>query len=285
MYEIPFRWDITHRNCLGSLVEGDRAAAYDGFPAHLLCVCSKVIAFSNDSTLVFVGRSPESIYDHLRGLLFETSWFDRLRLLHFSMRYHEESDIRQNHPGAIEAMRAYLQRLGLHPEGIATGERPVTFVDLVLTGDTFGRLITFFRNWTEEVAYDWNAVSRRIRLVGITERTRARPQAWRWWQHAEWVSLLKSSLIKNVSVSREFWEYLGDYQYKVSPSYTPSCWGTPELASPTYAKEQLKALRLAYELFELGRTKERKGEFASLLVREQAMEHEWLRALVREIRS
>jgi hypothetical protein len=285
MYEIPFRWDITQRNCLGSLVEGEGAAAYDGFPSHLLFVCSRILAFSGNSALVFVGRSPESIFDHLRGLLFETSWFDRLELLHFSMRFREESEIRQNHPGAIEAMRAYLQHLGLHPEGIAVANRPLTFIDLVSTGDTFGRLITFFHNWSDELACDWNGVSRRIRLVGIIEKTKARPKAWRWQQHAAWVSLLGSGLIKNISVPRELWEYLGNYQNKVSPSYTPSLWGTPELASPTYAKEQLKALRLAYELFELGRTKERRDEFASLLVREQAMEHEWFRTLVQEIRS
>jgi hypothetical protein len=42
---------------------------------------------------------------------------------------------------------------------------------------------------------------------------------------------------------------------------------------------------VAYELFELGRTKERRKQFVSLLVKEPAMEHEWFRTLVQEIRE
>src|SRR3712207_2568304 len=170
MFEIPFRWDITRRDQLGSLVEGEAAATYDAFPEHLLACCSKVVAFAGDSDLIFVGRSPESVFDHLSGLLFDSSWFDRLELLHFSMRFREEAEIRREHPGAVQAMRAYLERLGLHPEGLATRERPAAFIDLVLTGDTFGRLVTFLHNWSRDAGYDWNAVRRRVRLVGITER-------------------------------------------------------------------------------------------------------------------
>lgn len=284
MFNIPFRWDLTNRNHLGSLIEGEQAVSYPSFPDHLLSCCSKLLAFGGDSDLIFVGRSPESIFDHLSGLLFDTSWFDRLELLHFSMRFREEEAIRQEHPAAVNAMREYLRHLGLHPEGIATRVRPAAFIDLVLTGDTFGRLVTFLRNWTNAIEYDWNAVKRRIRLIGITERTKTSPKTWRWQQKASWVSVLQSGSIKNVSIPRALCDYLGNYQYKVSQSYTPSRWGTPELSSPSYTDEQLKALRLAYNLFELGRTKERKQQFTSLLVKEPAMKHQWFRNLVQEIR-
>jgi hypothetical protein len=203
----------------------------------------------------------------------DSSWCNRLELLHFSMRFREEVDIRQEHPESISAMRAYLQHLGLHPEGIATRIRPVAFIDLVATGDTFGRLVTFFRNWSKEIEYDWNAVKRRIRLIGITEKTKTSPKTWRWQQQASWVSLLESRSVKNVSIPRELWEYLGNYQYKVSLSYTPSRWGDLSFSLPSYCESQIKALRLAYELFELGRTKERRARFASLLVKEPAMKH------------
>jgi len=96
--------------------------------------------------------------------------------------------------------------------------------------------------------------------------------------------LLESRSVKNVSIPRELWEYLGNYQYKVSQSYTPSRWGDPELSLPSYSESQIKALRLAYELFELGRTKERRERFVSLLVKEPAMKHEWFRMLIQGIR-
>lgn len=285
MFEIPFRWDLTRRNQLGTLLEGEPAATYSAFLDHLLTCCSRVVAFAGDSDLIFVGRSPESVFDHLSGLLFDSPWFDRLDLLHFSMRFREESEIRKEHPEAVAAMRAYLERLGLHPEGLATRSRPAAFIDLVASGDTFGRLTTFLHNWAQDIGYDWNAVRRRIRLVGITERTKTSPKTWRWQQHATWLPLLGKGAVKNVSIPFDLWNYLGNYQDKVSLSYTPSRWGDPALSSPTRDERQLKALRLAFEVFELGRERERREQFVSLLVRERAMQYGWFRMLVQELRS
>lgn len=286
MFELPFRWDLTRRNHLGTLVEGEATATYDSFPEQLLACCARVVAFSGDSDLVFVGRSPESVFDHLSGLLFDSSWAGRLELLHFSMRFREEAEVRKQHPGAVPAMRDYLERLRLHPEGLATRARPAAFVDLVATGDTFGRLVTFLRNWSREIGYDWNAVRRRVRLVGITERTKTSPNTRRWQQHAEWLPLLGRGAVKNVSIPFELWNYLGNYQDKVSPSYTPSRWGDPALSSPTHDEPRLKALRLAFELFESGRARERREQFASLLAGEAvAMRHGWFRMLVQELRT
>ncbi len=284
MFELPFRWDLTRRNHLGTLVEGEATATYGSFPEHLLACCARVVAFSGDSDMVFVGRSPESIFDHLSGLLFDSSWFERLELLHFSMRFREEAEVRKEHPGAVPAMRAYLERLRLHPEGLATRARPAAFIDLVATGDTFGRLVTFLHNWSREIGYDWNAVRRRLRLVGITERKKTSPKTWRWQQHAEWLPLLGKGAVKNVSIPFDLWNYLGNYQDKVSLSYTPSRWGDPALSSPTRYEQQLKALRLAFKLFELGRARERREQFASLLAGEPAMRHNWFRMLVQELR-
>jgi hypothetical protein len=72
---------------------------------------------------------------------------------------------------------------------------------------------------------------------------------------------------------------------KVSLSYTPSRWGDPALASPTHYERQLRALRLAFALFELGRTRERREQFASLLAKESAMRHAWFRMLAQELRA
>lgn len=283
--EIPFRWNLSRRNQLGRLIKGEKALTYPGFSFQLLQCCSRVLATSGDSDLIFVGRSPESIFDHLSGLLFDTSWFNRLELLHFSMRFQQESEIQERVPAAVTAMRSYLRQLELHPEAIATRSRPVAFIDLVSTGDTFGRLIMFLRNWAEDIHYDWNAVRRRIRLVGITERKKTSPKTWRWQQHAPWLQLIASRSVKNVSIPYVLWTYLGDYQEKLAHSYIPERWGDPSFAAPSYSKRQLKALRLAFEIFESGRTKERRKDFVSLLVKQPAMKFGWFRMLVQEIRS
>ena len=181
-------------------------------------------------------------------------------------------------------MRDYLRNLELHPEAIATKNRPVVFIDLVATGDTFGRLVTFLFNWSREIKFDWNAVKRRIHIVGITERTKTSPNTRRWQQHADWISMLGRAAVKNVSVSPRLWDYLGNYQQKVSLSYTPSRWGSPSAAAPSYSADQLQALRLAFNLFETGRSKEKRQKFSSLLAAETAMKHDWFRNLVAELR-
>lgn len=286
MNAIPFRWNLTHRNHLGNLLKGERARThYANFADDLLQCCSRILTFSDDSNLVFVGRSPESIFDYLSGLLFDSSWFERIELLHFSMRFQEENKIREEYPRAIEAMREYLQHLGLHPERIATKERSTAFVDLVLSGDTFGRLITFLFNWSNEIKFDWKAVKRRIRIVGITTQRKTSPNTWRWQQHSDWISILGTKAVKNVSIPYHLWDYLGNYQQKVSLSYPPSRWGDSELSAPSYSTDQLMALRLAFDLFELGRTAEKREEFTSLLIKESSMRHDWFRKLVLELRS
>jgi hypothetical protein len=68
--------------------------------------------------------------------------------------------------------------------------------------------------------------------------------------------ITRKGAVKNVSAPRDFWHYLGDYQPKVSRSYTPERWGSEELAAPIYQEDNLKALRLAFDLFEPGTIKE-----------------------------
>lgn len=250
----------------------------------LLC-CSRVLAFAGDSDLTFVGRSPENLFDHLSGLLFKTTWFERLGLLQFSMGYCKEREISEKYPNALDGLRAYLDRLNLRPSALAVRPRPVAFIDLVASGDTFNSLTMILYKWAREIQFDWNAVRRKIRLIGITEKTKASPRAWRWQQHASWANLLDSGSIKNVSIPADLWRYLGNYQPKVTRSYTPARWGSPDAAKPDYSEEQLKALRLAYELFEYGQSKERREELASIMVEEPAMRQSWFRALVKEVRA
>lgn len=284
MFDPPFRWNLANRTHLGSLVKGDKADAYDGFLSQILECCSRVLAFSDDSDLIFVGRSPESIFDHLSGLLFDTSWFDRLDLLQFSIGWEEEAEIRQSYPNAISAMRNYLRHLHLDPSTLITRTRPVSFIDLVFSGDTFSRLISMLHTWSKDSGVEWNAVRRKLRLIGITERTKTSPNTRRWQQHAEWTAVLQRGSIKNVSIPKDLWVYLGDYQFKVTRSFTPARWAHPDSARPSYNDEQLKALRLAYDLFEYGMTRERREDLAACMTRELSMKFRWFRGLIQEIR-
>jgi hypothetical protein len=285
MFDPPFRWNLANQTHLGSLVKGEKSKAYDGFLSQMLSCCSGILALSDNSDLIFVGRSPESIFDHLSGLLYNTSWFNRLDLLQFSMRLQDEADIRRRYPKAIFAMRDYLSYLHLDPPTLIKRARPVSFIDLVLSGDTFGRLVSLLHTWSKDSSVKWNVVMRKLRLIGITERTKTSPNTWRWQQHSEWTTLLQRGSIKNVSIPKDLWVYLGDYQLKVTRSFSPSRWGHPDSSQPTYDDEQLNALSLAYDLFKYGKTRERRDQLAAHMAKERSMRFGWFRGLVKEVRN
>ena len=148
-----------------------------------------------------------------------------------------------------------------------------------------GRLVPFLYQWSRQLGEDWEGVKRKIRLVGITTSTQAGPDTWRWQQHAGWVTLLQRRAIKNVSISEQMWRYLGEEQAKVTVRYSHRLWGTREVAMPRYDAKRLEALRLAAWLFNLGRDKEWRREFACHLSKERAMIYPWFRRLVLELRG
>lgn len=283
MFQPPFRWNIQRRNELGSLLDGPEAETYPGFLDDLLPCCAKVIGYSDDSDLYFVGRSPESLFDHLSGLLLDSSWADRLRLVQFSMRWWTEDEIREKHPGAIEAMRDYLSYLELSPQALLKRERPAAFVDLIAYGETLGNLVKLLHRWSKETGVEWEAVRRKLRLVGITRQSKPSPKAWRWWQHAEWLPILERRHIKNLAIPNEFWLYMGNYQPKVTESHVPPRWAREDLVGPDRNELHIQALRLAVRLFDLGRTRERRLAFARAMSEERAMMYPWFRELAQEV--
>jgi hypothetical protein len=283
MFQPPFRWNIQRRNELGSLLDGPEAEIYSGFLDDLLPCCAKVIGYSDDSDLYFVGRSPESLFDHLSGLLLDSSWAERLRLVQFSMRWWSEHEIRVNHPGAIEAMRDYLSYLELSPKALLRRERPAAFVDLIAYGETLGNLVKLLHRWSRESGVEWEAVRRKLRLVGITRQEKPSPKTWRWWQHAEWLPILERRNIKNLAIGWTLWSYLGNDQPKVTISHVPQHWAREDLIGPNRSEEHLKALRLAVQLFDLGCTRERRLAFARAMSEERAMMSPWFRALAQEL--
>src|SRR5262249_44345115 len=178
---------------------------------------ARMLALAGDSDLFFIGRSPDAFFDYLSGLLLDTSWKQRLALLPFSWG---RSRMVRPDPAGLQGLRGYLAAVGFDPLELATRRRPVAVVDLVASGGTFGCLLDLLHEWAVEGRSNWNVVRRRIRIVGITSRTRTNPNTWRWWQHATWTDLLPPAAIRNVSIPACLWTYFTDSQGKVTESYT-----------------------------------------------------------------
>jgi hypothetical protein len=275
----PFRWDVTRRSQLGSLPEIELPKTYPQFEEDLLACSARILAFAGDSDLVFVGRSPQPLFDLLSGLLVETSRADRLRLLNVGLR--------RVAPPSDEQLRAiypYFAEVGLEPHALARGRRGTALVDVVDTGETLGTLLTFLKAWSDSVLADWRAVAGKIRIVGLTWREKTSPNTWRWQQHAEWVKRLRPSEIKNVSVPARLGTYLAGEAPKTNYSFTPSWWGDEEVTRPVRDHEAREALALAVHLFDLGRTTETRRRFARALGSEPAMKESWFRSLILELK-
>lgn len=281
----PFRWNLAKREQLGKLANRGANDAYPGFIDDLRTCSSRVLAFAGNSKLVFVGRSPESIFDYLSGLLVNTSWANRCILLNISNRGYALGRIHALFPGAITGIKSQLTSLDLSPSQIIVQPRSLAFIDLVYTGGTFGHLANLMLSWAEEEQVDIPAVKRKMRFVGITSREKTSPKTWRWQQHSKWVKEFPSRVIKNVSVPWYFWDYLGDRQEKVSLSNPPWRWDDEDMERPPHWDSNLDALSLAVRLYEQGCSSTDKLEFAKQLTREPAMEYDWFRKLVIELRN
>lgn len=285
---VPFRWDVRRREQLGRLLQApppERPAWYiptrvaDLLPEVRACA-ARVLARAGDARLVFVGRSPENLFDYLTGALADTPWADRCDLLSVSL----PRDVHAVSPHALGALRAQHVAFGLHPSRIASAPRPIAFVDLVWHGRTFGQLSAFLSRWARDAGVDVHAVGRRLRWVGITVRTKNSPNTWRWFQQLDWAREYPRGALRGVSVEGWFWGWLGDYQEKTMPSNTYDRWGTEDLAHPEHHPERLEALRVAYQLHETARRRDERERFAAQLVQRPEMREPWLRSLVVALR-
>lgn len=285
MTQLPFRWTLARREQLGSLLEGEAEWEHPDFFAELRACCVRVIAAAADGDLVFVGRSPESIFDYLSGVLAETSWSDRLVLFNFSMRFASLEELARTNMRGLRALREQLSAVTLTPAEIASGERPKVFVDLVYRGETFGRLLDLLEHWTEEDGVDVASVRRRLRFVGITERTQNSPNTWRWYQQVSWAERLPRRSLRSVSLDRWVWRYLGDDQKKVSRSNTPVRWGAEEMMQPPRVRENLEALRLAYSIYTRASERAERSRFAAQLAAQREICEPWIRSLILEVRG
>ena len=281
----PFRWNLHRLEQLGQLVSGEPAATYPTFLDDLRHCCARVLVMAGDTELIFVGRSPESVFDYLSGAFQGTSWAGRLALLNISLRGRSFEDIRRDHPDAVASLYAQLESLGLTPTHINSKPRGIAFVDVVAGGSTFKTLAECLTRWATTTRTDQKSLARKTRFVGITWQTHTSPKTWRWQQHAPWLKDFQPQAVKNVSAPGTLWAYIANNQPKVSRWNPPPRWGDPAMLEPPRQEVHLQALRLALSVYNQASTQNERHRFVQLLVRQPAMKHSWFRALVSELRD
>jgi hypothetical protein len=304
---LPFRWNIAKRNELGSLVEGRgadlkqwlaeqlgrSAGAYaaeigseqpaDWYLLELFAATACILGQSGDGELFFVGRSPENFHDFLSGVFKGKASASRIHLLPFSVGASPEFERTIGIAAKRRTLERNLSRLGLAPRDIMRRRRPTVLVDIVASGRTLGHLVAFLHTWCARQGEDWKQLRRKLRIVGLTGRTKTSPKTRRWHQHAKWTGLLPRSAIKNVSIPRSLFHYLGAGQAKLNASFAPERWGDDAVLKPPRDEDTKLALRLARVLHVMGQQKELRRLLARLMATQPAARYGWFRALMREV--
>jgi hypothetical protein len=188
-------------------------------------------------------------------------------------------------PQAFAALASYFAAERLDPNAIATRAKAVTFIDVVFSGSTFGDLVGYLKLWNKQHQGDWNSVQRRLRFVGLTQRKKTSPKTWRWQQHQDWLAWVPDTNVKNVSVPRWAWEWMGGGLPKLTPSHTVNRWTLLRGGGAPRNREQLVAVQLACRLYDLGRAREERLALAATIASLRDMRDPWLRTLVLKLRQ
>jgi len=276
----PFRWDIKKREQLGQLLDGEIATFYSGYLKELRVCSAKVLEYSDDRRMVFVGRSAENIFDYLSGILENTLFENRVEILNISNRFYQIKALAKEAPDSYYALKQHFEALGISPKQLIADKHGICFVDLVSEGFTFDRLFEFVEWWCNEESIDKQSVWRKIKFLGITGRSKNSPNTYRWYQHAGWLKYKYKIASQSISISQRMWHYMGNIQCKVTETNKPDSWTNDEILVPPREKEQLKALRLAYIIYHRA-LKERKD----LFVLSKPPKEKWLKDLFLAIRK
>ena len=288
-----FRWNITRPEQLGRLVHieapvrpayrVDPTPDFGAFVDAVRSCCARVIAAAGDSRLVFLGRSPESLYDYLSGAFAETSRASRLAMLNVSFRCCDGqwSNLER---AARTAIAEQFRSVALDPLGIVTSHRPIALIDLICEGMTFGSLTTLLATWAAAEGVDERVMWRRLRIVGITRYypPRIAPSPWK---QLKWAARFRPRALKGISVPDWFWTYLGDDQLKVSRSNPSWCWADPSMTRPPREPERGAALRAASALYQRARMRAERDALVAALAELPSMREAWCRSLVGELRA
>lgn len=276
---VPFRWNVGDRALKRRIPRGRTPRFPDELVEHLIRAVADAVRAADDADLVFVGRSPESLYDLLSGAFETTSWRERVQLLQVSLRVRSIARLREHFPTHVQALRRYLEHLRLAPPQILARERPIAFVDLVFHGETFRNLLDLVR--TEGTAEQWAAIRERIRWVCLVARDWTGKGPWAP-NEAAWTSEVPATSIRCIPLPDDLWYYLANEQPKTTDSHEFPSWGAPESGRPPVFRVRAAAARTAHSLFRLGETS--RARLAVELGRPPAPAP-WIATLIRELRS
>lgn len=278
---IPFRWNIEKVNELGSLVDHKIPNRIPEFKEELLASTARILAFSGDSHGYFVGRSPENYFDFLSGAFYGAKVLkEKFHLFQFSARFYPLHELKTSYRDELDSLFLYMENIGLAPHQILSRKKGTTFIDLVYTGSTYKILMEMLKYWTDETVKDWSAVRKKIRLVGITSRTKNSPNTERWQQKADWIDLIGTSQVKNVSISWALWSHLGNDQSKATSSHHPKRWNDEDSQVPGRSVYHRTGLSIAYEIFCMGQDEPIRKAFKRELIKQKEMKYRWFKEYV-----
>jgi hypothetical protein len=277
-------WAEARRRTLERLVEEANHHEFYGFREQLLEVCAEVLARSEGATIVFVGRSPENLYDLLGALLRGVRRAPRLQLLPFSFRtgtLGAAARLARTQGSAVDGLGRHLDELGLGPAEIAQHASGVTFVDCVCWGTTLGNLDEALELLATRRGVDPRAVAARSAYVGLTKES----VGWSHWRsdvESGGARLFEQGRASVVPISAQLWHHLAEHSPKTMDSYVPEQWASPAQL-PALDPRRARAIRLSVELMSFGRSTAVRKAFASKLARRAHKSGSWLGSLIVQI--
>ena len=283
----PFRWTITKREQLGSLVDLSQRRNLErhGFLTDIRKVSARVLAFANDADLAFIGRTPENFFDYLSGVFAGIDEPPALHLVQFSLRWAGPDGVGAIEPRKRRQFFAYLEEEGIDAASIATSSNPLALVDFVAHGGTMQNYIALLHLQAQQTGTDWNAVQRRLRIIGLRVRTHNSPNTWRWQQHQDWLDVIPDTVIKNVSAPAHLLYHLANDQAKITRSFHPGLWDRDMPDDSAVTEEQIKALNLAVRLYDVGQSRDERAKLAALIANAPEMRQANTRRLVSRLKG
>ena len=289
---VPFRWDVTRRERLGALADGPAAESYDGFVDHLRDCCARVTEAAaqlagpaGEADAFFVGRSPESLFDYLRGICWGTPWFDRLRMLRLLAARHARAAGTPRIPGgaggAARLPRRARTRPRVPPEpqpaGRLRGPR-------VRRGDVRQPRPPAAPVVLQRAGVCWYAARRNVRLVGITEREDKPPGGYRWHLHGPALDCLERGSATTCRCRRGCGTTWATNSRRW-PSRTRRRRGGASGSPGRGAARPRAGLRLALGLFQAGAGRDERLHFVGALADAGGLRLAGLKALASRLRG
>lgn len=283
----PFRWDVSKREQLGQLVSAADSveALDDAFMKVMQQTSARILAFGDDSDYAFIGRTPESFFDYLSGVFYGLADVPRLHLVQFSLRWVGGKGLDSIPMNLRNGFFDYLHTEGMDPASIASSQRPLALVDFVVEGGTMKNLVGLLRQFSERDGVDWNAVQRRLRIIGLCVKTKNNPNTWRWQQQQDWLGSIPDAVIKNVSVPRDLLYYIGNYQDKLTDAHEPKYWDRYDTRKKPPTDKLKEALTFAVRLFDLGRTGSERRRLAGLIAETHQVRQPATRSLLGKLKA